>query len=99
MEQYRAKPFELAWDTAKRTVHLSFEAFSNKKPDPDASFEIAGPYCDLRRSEKERIFFRLKNPQMLKILLRAKAVYIAEKDSNGSILWIYKAKTQMCRDR
>jgi len=89
------KSFWLVYDFVKKTARIHFRAFSGRRPDEEASFEIVGPYCDLRRSRRERIILKLKSRQMLKVLREARDVYVSEKGENG-VIWNYRVKR--CRD-
>ena len=88
-----AKPraFDLVYNAAQQVARLTFETFSSVRPDEQASFTIVGPYCELRRSKRERLLLKIKNRLMLEVLRKAQAIHVAETGRDG-VVWTYRLK-------
>ena len=81
--------FDFVYNAPQRIARLTFNAFSDSRPDEHAFFWFNGPYCEVRRSARQRVILKIKNQKVLEALHKARLVYVAETGGDG-VVWNYR---------
>jgi hypothetical protein len=83
------KIVDIVYNPAQETALLTLAAFPDSRPDEQASFWFTGPYCELKRSSREHVIFKIKNRRVLDALRRAREVRVAEVGCD-KVVWDYR---------
>ncbi|MDD5586686.1 MAG: hypothetical protein PHY92_07010 [Alphaproteobacteria bacterium] len=81
--------FDFVYTPAQQTARLTFSAFSDSRPDDQASYWFNGPYCMLRRSPREQVILKIRSQRIVEALRRAREVHVAE-TGNDKVVWSYR---------
>ncbi len=83
------KIFDIGYNPENGKTILTFTSFSDSKPYEMAHIRLNGSYCELVRSDRERLYFKLRNRLMLDALRKAKEIRILE-TGQENVVWEYQ---------
>lgn len=83
--------FDITYNREQDQALLTFQAFSESRPDDGAMLRFVGGYCELQRSSREHLIFRANNKIVQDVLRKAAEIRVNEV-SEGRTVWTYPIK-------